>query len=302
MYHGVENDPVKLQYRPYDLSEAAINREIDFFIEQGYSLCSYVDVDAGNLLPSASLMLTFDDGHQNIAATVSALSSRYRIRPVIAICPGVVDAQTPFWFEEIYARLQLSARKHVHPAAGTDVDLRSAYRLIMESYLSDNTLESKVLLSTIRRATDDVDSKQVFSHAAVHKNLNWDELSALVQQDACTIAIHTMFHDSVTHMKASEFEADIHECKRLIRKHLDLECTHFVYPFGSFAGDWESEVLAKCGIRFSYVVGEKINTNPKTNCQVKRITGRDIAREPGYYRYLWHQRHARLSQVVRAQR
>ena len=294
MYHGVENDEHKLKFRPYDLSVNAIKKEIDFFIRQGYQLCSYVDVDDEKLTPRSSLMLTFDDGHRNIAQTVNYLSSYYQIRPIIAICPGVVDAQTPFWFEEIYARLLLTKNKNIHPACGSTEDPHAAYGQIMDSYHSNNTLKSADMLSMIRRATDDVDNEQVNAHAAVHKNLDWNELGSLVDQNSCTIAAHTMYHDSVTHMNEDEFEADVNESKRLIQKYLNVDCEHFVYPFGHYSNDWESEVLSKCAISFSYIVDNKINTDPENNYLITRITGKDFTKEPGYYRYLWHQRHANL--------
>ena len=294
MYHGVENDKRKRGFRPYDLSERAIKSEIDFYQKQGYQLCSYVDVADEKHAPNANLMLTFDDGHHNIAQTVSDLARHYQIRPVIAICPGVVDSQSPFWFEEIYARVCLSKQKDIHPSVSPDDDPYTIYRQIMDFYLADPSLKSNQLLATIRQATDDVDSEQVLAHPAVHRNLGWNELCSLVDQNLCTIAIHTLYHDSVSHMDADEFEADIDECKRLIQRNLSVDSSHFVYPFGRDAHDWESDVLSKFGITYSYVVDEKINSQPQDNYKIKRITGRDFTKEPGYYRYLWHQRHAEL--------
>lgn len=294
MYHGAENDEHKLTCRPYDLTVNAINREIDFFISQGYQMCSYIDMDVEKSTPGAGLMITFDDGHRNISQIVRHLSRYRQVRPIIAICPGVVYEQTPLWFEEIYARLLLTKNNNIHPACGTTVDPNAAYRQIMDYYLSRYTLKAADLLSMIRHSTDDVDSKQVKAHAAVHKNLDWNELGSLVDENSCTIAAHTMYHESVAHMNADEFEADINQCKELIRENLNIECAHFVYPFGDYLNDWESEVLKKCAVDFSYVVDNKLNIDPENNYRITRISGRDLSKEPGYYRYLWHQRHANL--------
>ena len=294
MYHGVENDQHKRNFRPYDLSEQAVLKEIKFYLRQGYQLCSYVDVGDENLMPHSSLMLTFDDGHRNIAKTVRYLSRHYQIRPIIAICPGVIDAQSTFWFEEIYARLVLSKHKNIHPACSNNSDAHTSYRQIMDFYLADCTLKSKDLLSTIRTATDDVSDQQVRSHDAVHTNFNWDELCSLVDQNSCAIAVHTMYHDSVSHMSKDEFEADINECKRLIQKNLNVDVKHFVYPFGYNKNDWETQVLSNCALDFSYVVEDKINTDTDTNYLVTRISGRDFSSQTGYYRFLWHQRHSQL--------
>ena len=294
MYHGVENNKRKREFHPYDLSERAIKNEIEFFLNQGYQLCTYVDVEDVKHNPHANLILSFDDGHQNIAKTVRYLSRHYQIRPLIAICPGVVNSQMPYWFEEIYARLLLTKHNDIHPACSSTRDPSKAYRQVMDFYLADKTLKSKQLLALIRQATDDVNSEQIAAHPAVHKNLGWNELSSLVDQNLCTIAIHTLNHDSVSHMTADEFEKDINECRRLIQQNLSVDSTHFVYPFGSHSNEWESQVLSNAGINFSYIVDNKVNADPENNYRIMRIKGRDLIKEPGYYRYLWHQRHAEL--------
>ena len=294
VYHGVENDQRKRIYRPKDISEKAIKNEIDFYLRQGYQICSYVDVKDEKLIPRSNLMLTFDGGHRNIAQTVRHLSRHYQIRPVIAICPGVIESKQPFWFEEIYARLMLTQHNDVHPACTHTHDPQAAYRQVMDFYLGDPALKSEDILSIIRGNTDDVSDAQVQSHPAVHGNLDWAELGSLLKENSCTIATQTMYHESVSHMSTDEFEDDVNQCKQLIQKNLGVECAHFIYPFGVYSNDWESMVLSKCALSFSYVVNDKINTDPQDNYHVTRITGKDFTKEPGDYRFHWHQRHAQL--------
>ena len=165
----------------------------------------------------------------------------------------------------------------------------------MDFYLADPAQKSGQLLESVRQATKDVDIEQVFSHPSVHRHLGWNDLRSLVNQDSCTIAIHTLYHDSITHMDAEEFESDINQCLRLIQRNLGIDSSHFIYPFGQYGNQWESEVLSKCGLNFSYIVDEKINTQLENNYRINRITGRDFTKEPGYYRYLWRQRHGVLA-------
>lgn len=295
MYHGVENNHQKRRYRPHDLNGASISKEIEFFHKQGYRLCrsSASRDEAGSL--GAGLMITFDDGHLNIAQTVCELADRYRIRPVIAVCPGVIESQMPFWFEEIYARLALTRHNIPHPVSGMSDDPYAVYRLMMDRYLADPAQSSGQLLESVRQSTKDVDDEQVMAHPAVHRHLGWKELDELLKRDACVIAIHTLYHDCVTHMNEQEFEADIQQCQRLIERNLGIRSSRFVYPFGHYASDWESVVLAKCGITASFIVDEKINNKAQGNYRIRRITGSDLTRAPGYYRYLWHRRHNELA-------
>lgn len=294
MYHGVENNEQKQKLRLYDMSEKAIKKEINFYLSQGYKLHSCIDVDDNKNLPRSSLMLSFDDGYRNIAQTIRSLSRQYQVRPILAICPGVIEGENPYWYEEIQARLILSKHLNIHPACQNVDDSLVAYRQIMTYYFSDVSIKSKDLLSDIREATSDVDMDQISSHQAVHQTLTWDELCSLIDQNCCIIAAHTMHHESVTHMTRQEFEDDIDQSKRLIQKNLNVDCQHFVYPFGNYANDWETEVLSDSAMNFSYAVDNKINIDPKNNYRIKRITGKDLSKELGYYRYLWHQRHAQL--------
>ena len=292
MYHGVEDDADKLSYRPLDMTRQSIINEIDFHLSQGYQACSQIDNSNSKTTAGPGLLVTFDDGNRNIADTIVELSERYQIQPLIAICPGVVENQCAFWFEEIFARLLLTNKQIEHPGITDRYTPANAFKQLMDYYFADKTLGSKELLMQIRDASSDVDEQQITGHPAVHQNLSWDELRDLVRHNRCIIAAHTMYHDSILHMNASELSNDLEACRQLIKLNLGVDCNQFVYPFGDSASAQENQWLKQAGFDYSYIVDEKINFDLDSNYRLCRTTGRNIGQAPGYYKYLWQQRHS----------
>ncbi len=286
MYHGVENDSDKAKFRPLDLSENSIMSEIEFYIRQGYQLRTHIDSSC------PGLVVTFDDGNRNIKDLVIKISNQFNVRPIIAICPGVIEQQQPFWFEEVYARLLLSQNYRKYPICSDCDTGETAMQRIMQKYFSEHAIQSDDLLAEIRMVTADVSVEQLTQHPAVHNNLNWDELAELVANDRCLIAVHTLFHDAVTHMNSTQFTNDLAQCSSLIKANLGVDCEHFIYPFGDKGEDWEADILSKFGYKYIYLMDERINSNKNAQGRISRITGRDMNKALGYYQYLWKQRHS----------
>ena len=112
-YHGVD-DP------------AGFERQLDLLARRMHpvSLDDVLRALAGEPLPSAAVLVTFDDGHPSVLTDGAPLLRARGIPAVAFVCPGLVGTHQPFWWTEVETLYAAGARRRGRARAGVRLGRR----------------------------------------------------------------------------------------------------------------------------------------------------------------------------------
>lgn len=277
MYHGIDSN----DWAPLDVPEQAFFNEINFYQQQGYNIVAAASCDD---VPRPTLELTFDDGNKNIKASLLKLV-RQKIPFTIAICPGVVDTNSIYWFEELLARIQVLNQND------QTASIHELEKCKLQ-YFSGEIGRDK-LLDHYRSKTKQLSEQELKNSKAVHENLNWSELRQLVDSGYCNIACHTLFHDAITALTTEQLKDDLNQCNSMIEQELGIMCDQFICPFGDYTEQYQG-VLQECGYKRIYLSNDKVNFTDATKLNViDRLKGVGLGNfSARYFEHLWLQNHS----------
>jgi len=278
MYHGIGDN----EWQPLDVSKKAFFEEINFYQQQGYVIQPSLKFSADDL-ETPSLAITFDDGNRNIFPVLKQLIKQ-KIPFLIAICPGVIDNNNIYWFEELLARIQIL----------NNDDLNSSMKELelCKSKYFNRIVSRQQLLDEYRAKTKEIDSPDLTASQAVHENLSWSELKEIVDSGYCEIASHTLYHDAITTLTTEEFKLDLNACQKRIEQELNLKCEQFVCPFGDYSMSYQ-KILDDCGYKQIFLSNNKINIGNSDNGKIiDRLKGVGLGNfSLRYFEFLWLQNH-----------
>lgn len=265
VYHGLSHEAALQKARPLDITPRQCLAEIRWLESLGYRLISAQDLEELSCRPrsGAHLLICFDDAHLGTFESLLGWLKDEQIPVLLAVCPGVVDDHGSgdgiYWWEE--ARARFAATTHDILTFDSEGASWRCRRLDVDDFegrcLVDATRRRR-LMSQLRTQTEDVSPAEVRRSPYVHRNMGWSELVALNRHDGCTIAAHSMFHDTANSWPADVLRNDALACRRLLQEHLGCASPHFVYPNGAH-DDTTDQVLASCGFEFTYSVIGAVN-------------------------------------------
>jgi peptidoglycan/xylan/chitin deacetylase (PgdA/CDA1 family) len=116
------------------------------------------------------------------------------------------------------------------------------------------------------------------------KNMNWDDLSALVEQGH-TIGAHTKSHARLsTILNTEELKSEIVYSADLIEKKLGISIDHFAYTFGDI-DSISKEAIDIAKTRFKYIYSGLRGRNKGRNYGIFRDAAADQDNNMNYYLY-----------------
>jgi peptidoglycan/xylan/chitin deacetylase (PgdA/CDA1 family) len=175
-------------------------------------------IDTGNWrsIPPKSLVLSFDDGHLG-NFRLKGLFEKYKIRPVIYLCSGIVGTNNHFWW-----RVEgLDNKKNIDY-------MKSLSNLKRESVLREEHGFQKHIPRGKRQA------------------LNLHEISLMVS--LVDFGAHSRYHPVLTKCSDSECREEIFLSKEEVERYTGRGCKHFSYPNGDFS-EREKDLIKQAGYR-----------------------------------------------------
>lgn len=260
VYHGLTEDPARLAARSLEITPRRCLDEIRLLESLGYRLVSAEDLDGlmTDPRPGGHLLVTFDDGHLETFEPLLQLLRDEGIPLLLAVCPGIAarqgTAEGVYWWEEARARFATSGRRRLFfTTEGESWRCRLDDIDEFERRCLQSAVGRRSLMRQLRGQTRAVSVEQVRHALPVHRNMGWEEVAALNRHGHCTIACHSLFHDTATSQSATALGRDASLCRRLMEHHLGTASRHFVYPNGA-CDQRTDRVLGRCGFRFTYSV------------------------------------------------
>lgn len=299
MYHGLETDPQRLACNDLDVTPESCLKEIRFFQKQGYKLISADELDQVGRMENGNrgyLIVTVDDGHLNTYEHLRNWIVYENIPVTIAVCPGIVDRNAIFWWEEIRARLDLMKDDCLYVTVDGEtvpVSRREARRF--EDQCRAVPHESLLsALSELRALTDYLSETQIRASKYVHRNMDWEQVATLARHPRCTIASHSLWHEIAVNVSPQELRHNTEESKRLLEARTGRRVRHYIYPNGE-CSDATDRIIRDCEFDYTYSVVDATNSTAENDRILNRLRGVGFA-QGGFRHYArrWKKRHQGL--------
>ena len=298
MYHGLESDPKRLAKSSHRVTPEGCLQEIQFFQRQGYQLIGAEEIEGLENRRGATstgyLLVTFDDGHANIFPHVKEWMESKSIPVLLAICPGIVENNEIYWWEEVRARFDLMRDASIRIEIGDGTVLsfgKNEAQQFEEASRRSSNEELQQRLEQLRQATSYVSPEQLRASAFVHENMNWKQVIELAKHPLCTLASHSFDHEIATQLPVDEFRLLAQASLELLELRTGVRPKFYVYPNGMYSVETE-KVLGELGIQHTFSTEGALNSIP-SGTLLNRLNGYDVGnRGLRYYGALWRKRHS----------
>ncbi len=171
-------------------------------------------------LPANAVLITFDDGDRSIHDVALPLLVERAMPAVAFVVAGLLDTETPFWWDEVRGLIAAGGR-----ADGLEVAIASGQRRAPAIALKKVDDQARLAaIDTLRRtATQPVPSRP---------QLRTEELRAL-ETAGVAIGNHSLTHPCLARCPQDKIRNEISQAHDLLTAALGHEPTTFAYPDGS---------------------------------------------------------------------
>lgn len=169
-------------------------------------------------LPTHAVLFTFDDGDRTVLDVAAPALQERGIPGVVFVVAGVLDTDTPFWWNEAMCLAAQGGTVEGRSVADGPALLRALKR-----FSDDDRLAALRELRRTAKAT-----------LAGHTQLRGSELAQL-EGMGIDVASHTMTHPCLPACSAEKVETEIRASHALLTSALGHEPHAFAYP----NGDWD---------------------------------------------------------------
>lgn len=304
VYHGLETDPRRLAASGHRITPEGCLKEIRFFQQQGYRLVSAEEIEKtgfGREDDGAGyLLVSFDDGHANIFPYLKRWTEVERVPVLLGICPGIVEENGIYWWEEVRARFALMQQPSVQ-IKGLDGTVLAFAQHEGEQFAdcgrAASHQELQHRLEQLRQQTRYIDRQQLRNSVYVHENMNWHQIIELSRNPLCSLASHSMYHEIATQVSLEELRNRTQTSQELIESRTGRPVRHYVYPNGSFS-DETDQLLADLGIVHTYTTECALNLIP-FGMRLNRLNGYDLEnRSLRHYGERWKTWHVISDNII----
>jgi len=189
--------------------------------------CAYLAGAAS--LPPNSVVLTFDDGYEQLYHELYPLLEKYDAPATLFVPTTPIDSREPLWFNRVKTFVRTTAAASLKlgekefPVGG---DRERAYVAVMR-HLNEHSppVRDQMIDQLLNGAELPADWMRRY------RPLTWEQVRAM--QGLVTIGGHTRTHPYLSRLSRSEAEDEILGSKARLEDMLGIEVRHFAYPFGS---------------------------------------------------------------------
>jgi peptidoglycan/xylan/chitin deacetylase (PgdA/CDA1 family) len=204
-------------------------------------------VARGKALSNRAVALTFDDGYRDNYEVAYPLLKRYGVPASFFVCPGLIDSNQGFWWDEIYALVEkttateLNIEKVIQAAGLPSYSQDGVLSLLTgqqkisagERLVAQGKQMSPQMLTIFLERLKEVLGNPVDPNLRKHTLMNWDEIGEM-HHNGMEIGSHTMTHPMLTQVSESIVRKELGEARARLSEVLGIAPAGFVYPSGAF--------------------------------------------------------------------
>lgn len=222
MYHAIAES---------DTSEELFLWQLEVLRQQFelIALAELLDRVAINQQTGNEIAITFDDGLRNHALVAYPLLAAHRVPATFFVCPGLIDSGAWIWNLELRLRLNLLGEiERTRLAAAVDSGLADTESLISRAKKLelDRRQEFEAQVQSLTREFEPSD-QQVDRFAP----MTWAQALSL-DPAIVTLGSHSSSHPILTHLTASQRQAEITGSRVLLEQRIGRSADLFCYPNG----------------------------------------------------------------------
>jgi peptidoglycan/xylan/chitin deacetylase (PgdA/CDA1 family)/glycosyltransferase involved in cell wall biosynthesis len=276
LYHGVRRGGGKEQIDNLHVPEEKFRRQMRWLRRKFTPVRldqALAGLEGHASLPNRPALVTFDDAYRNNLEVAAPILAELGIPVVLFVPTKFVDAEGPYWNQELEARLlATSAQAAKLPVADGQwlwlrnvAERRSAYQVLSPLLKA---------LSPAERERIWVDLREQLSggapEAAREPRLSWEELQQL-KSYGFAIGSHTLSHALLPGLPEEEVAQELQQSRAKLETKLGVSVAAFAYP----NGDWSSEVRAsveRAGYRCAFTVEAGSNDHLTDRFLLRRVS------------------------------
>jgi len=181
------------------------------------------------------LSITLDDGYRDNLKKAAPIFERHQVPYTIYIAPGITEAKSPLWWEDLEHIIAAQKKITVElPDGKRDFDTHttaqkySTYKFLVEHLLleTDQYVQREIVIQLCKAYGFDY-------HANIKNNImNWEEVIALSKNPLCTIGAHTVNHFALSKLSFEDAKNEILKSREIISDKLGVSPKHLAYPYG----------------------------------------------------------------------
>lgn len=198
------------------------------------------------------LSITLDDGYRDNLINAVPVFERHQVPYTIYIAPGITEAKSPLWWEDV---------EHIIAAQNKiTVDMPDGKREFDVSTTQNKFATYKFLIESLLLRTEQIVQREITeklckaygfdSIGYVRENvMNWEEVLSLSKNPLCTIGAHTVNHYALSKLPFDDAKSEILESRDILKTKLGKTPKHLAYPYGfvQVAGKREFDLAEKLG-------------------------------------------------------
>lgn len=240
MYHGVSNKNFS-RLENFDGKHVDVNKfswQMQH-VKSRYNILSlreYVTLLKNKRkIPRNSLIITFDDGYKNFYHNVYSILKKHNFPATIFPIADFIGSKKVGWFDQVEHLIsnttekkfefRLDNKKITYLLNGRNNRVRAIIEMKDLIKKLDKNKQNEVL-KTIKMKLN-VDQR----YPDNYKYITWEQLEE-ISNNKIEVGGHTRYHDLLTTLSDVELKEDLHFCRRLFKKKLNIVLDLFAYPKG----------------------------------------------------------------------
>jgi|GEM_PF-972276 peptidoglycan/xylan/chitin deacetylase (PgdA/CDA1 family) len=201
----------------------------------------------GKSLPERAVALTFDDGYIDNYEVAFPILRRHKIPATFYVCPGLIDSNLGFWWDEIYSCFRETKQVAI------DISKLAAYGAISQNLKEDllpmrtvaerESVAQRIIVMAkrlpvqrihelIADLVDVLDVSKARS-SPVSGLMGWPHINEMAN-NGMDIGSHTLTHPMMSQMSEQVLRQEVQDSRRRLQDELGRSVNGFVYPSGDY--------------------------------------------------------------------
>lgn len=201
------------------------------------------------LFTPRSVVVTFDDGYENIYTTAWPILMKYKIPATIYLTTGYIENQSAYWVDLIenlinqYPQGLLSVQiKQEHFTYHIDSP-QSRIQTLQNLKGKLKMYPISVAEETIKKVEEQIPSPLDWLTVPNFRIMNWQQIREMQEDALITIGSHTVNHNILSILPSSELKHEVGGARTALIDALGIQSDLFAYPNGQ-ENDFTRDTLA----------------------------------------------------------
>lgn len=249
MYHRILNNPTLPGITPeiFDRQMAYLKKHFHVM-----NMSMFYQKLSTNKIPNNSVVITFDDGHEDFYTTAWPIIKKHELTASLFITTAFVDQKNWLWPDLLRYILLNTKMSHfeIHNLGVFEVhknNVLKTWNILGDHCLSLKTeARNQFLVSLIQQLDVNITNTPQMPFTSV----SWQQLKEM-QGQGLDVGSHSVNHPILSSLSAEELEYELAESKLRIEQELEFSPQGICYPNG-MAKDVSTQVEAQASKHYQY--------------------------------------------------